>query len=213
MMKKIIRPTSAICYFFLALIFFPSCQNEKQRIRKQLEYYANSLKIIDTHEHQLNPIRFDYPEFNYFSLLKNSYLEFDLVSSSGIPLSDSMLKNATIEQLIDTYSEFLKYSSTTSFAQQFFKGISALYDIPFSGYDRNQIIQVSGAIKKNYQNYSEWFEKSYKKAGFEIMMIDQFWPYTFDVDTLHDILITIVLGIHKVQPCKNSAITLGRGTP
>jgi len=202
-MKKRINATVAMRCFLLAVFLSSACKDETQKARTHLEDYANSLKVINTHEHQLNPLSFDYPEFNYFSLLKNSYLEFDLVSSSGIPLSDSLLKNATVEQLFDIYKDFLEYSSITSFAQQFFKGISVLYDIPFNGYDRKQIIRVSDAIKTNYRNYSAWFESSFNKAGFEIMLIDQFWPYDFDVDTSYFRLVfntnQVVSGVTRIE--------------
>lgn len=212
MLKKRINSKSPLICFLLAGVIFSACQDENRKVRKHLTDYADKLKVINTHEHQLDPLSFDYPQFNYFSLLKNTYLEFDLVSSSGIPLSDSLLKHSTVEQLFDTYKDYLKYASHTSFAQQFYKGISALYNIPFNGYDKEQILKVSKAIESNYRNYAEWFDSSFKKAGFEIMMIDQFWPYDFDVDTSYYRLVfntnMVVSGVTQIKDAKPDLLYL-----
>jgi len=212
MLKKGIKLPVALIWFLLTGILISACRDETGKVRKHLSDYAGSLKVFNTHEHQLNPLDFGYKEFNYFSLLKNSYLEFDLVSSSRIPLSDSLLKHSTVEQLFEIYKEHLKYSSYTSTAQQFYKGISFLYEIPFNGYDREQILKVTEAIKHNYRNYAEWFDNSYKKAGFETMMIDQFWPYDFDVDTAHFSLVfntnRVVSGVSQIKNAKTDLLYL-----
>jgi len=178
---KIFRKLSF--FLLLSLFLLTGCRDKTEIVKEQLTGYSNTFKVINTHEHQLDPARFGYPEFNYFSLLKNSYLEFDVISSGGVTMSDSLLKNTTVEKLVDIYADHLRYSSNTSHAQQFFRGISESYNTEFSGFNKDQIIKVSEEIKKNYLNYPRWFDQNFHKAGFELMMIDQFWPYTFDVDT------------------------------
>ena len=69
--------------FLLCLAIFQSCSEPENDVYMQLMEHANSVKVINTHEHQRHPKDLGYPEYNFWTLLSHSYLMADVSSAGG----------------------------------------------------------------------------------------------------------------------------------
>ena len=165
---------SAIAILLIVFGFTVNCDREKTNIYKRLEEYLNTIKIVNTHEHQLNPAKVNNYNF-YFVLNYSGYLKADLVSAGATELSLDIIENHNLDELWDMYGQYLSFSCNTTFYRQFLYGFQALYDFDDFYFTKDNIQYLSTEIAKNYNNYDSWFDTAFKKTGYTIMFNDQVW--------------------------------------
>ncbi|UCH15353.1 MAG: hypothetical protein JSV22_05145, partial [Bacteroidales bacterium] len=172
--RLFIKSTTATLLLVFGLII--SCNREKTSICKGLEEYLNTISIVNTHEHQINPSEAEMDTHNFYFILHfSSYLKSDLVSAGAPELSLDIIKNHNLEELWDMYGQYLKFSCNTTFYRQFIYGLQDLYDFDDFYFSKDNIKYLSAEIAKNYNNYNSWFDTAFKKTGYSIMFLDQFW--------------------------------------
>ncbi len=160
----------AITSFLLSL---NSCKQESYY--QNLRDFVDNIPIINTHEHQRFPARTEGQDFNFYHILNTSYLNADLVSA-GSPFFDmEMINRGDLDELWATYGEYLDFTRNTSYYSHLLEGFKILYGFEDPYFTEENIRELSEKIKLNYSKEEEWYKEAYNKAGYEIMLVDQYW--------------------------------------
>jgi hypothetical protein len=171
--------STAIALAFILVQCKPSNFNTASKIRKVLD----ELAVINTHEHQRSPHEIPDERHGFYHLLQFSYLNSDVHSAGSWGYEMEKLDSLGADELWDTYGPGLNYSRNTSYYGHFVKGFKKLYNFNDLYFTKDNIITLSGQIEENYQDYGAWFDKAFKKAGFDLMFNDQYWaPFNCELN-------------------------------
>ncbi len=144
--------------------------------------HADKIKVINTHEHQHHPSEYGYGEFRFHHLLMNTYLAADVVSAGANMSPDSI----SAERLWETFRKALDHTRATSYYSHLMAGFWKLYDFRDPYLTEQNISDIAAKVEENYRNYDEWFDKAFRKAGYDVMFLDQYWkPMNTEIDTAH----------------------------
>ncbi len=169
---------------------------KKETSYDQLKGYINSIQVINTHEHQRIPPEYEGYSYNFYTLLSKSYLQADLVSAGAPQLDQELIKKGDLDKLWEIYGPYLDYTRNTSYYSHFLQGFRTLYDFNDDYFTRDGIEALSEKIGKNYENQDEWYNKAFKKAGFETMFVDQYWnSFNMNLDSNY---FTLVFNINQL---------------
>ena len=142
---------------------------------RSLKAYIDSIKVINTHEHQHLAEFTAKARVNFFSILASSYLQADL-SAAGAPAFDNKLIDAgNLDTLWERYGAYLDYSRNTSYYGQLVQGFRILYGFREPYFTRENVLELSQKIEKNYREFDIWYPEAFKKANFSLMLNDQYW--------------------------------------
>ena len=122
-----------ICLALFALQV--SCRSTTHRASTQarLKEYIDTIKVINTHEHQRwDPAHEGY-DFNFYTLLAHTYLKHDLVSAGAAPLDLEDVNKGDLDALWNAYGSYFDFARNTSYYSHFLEGLKILYgfDEPF----------------------------------------------------------------------------------
>lgn len=96
------------------------------------------------------------------------------------------LNTLDLEEQWELFGDYLKYTRSTSYYGHFVKGFQKLYNFNDLYFTKKNISALSAQIVQNYSNYDAWFDSSFQKTGFELMILDQYWkPFNVDPDNPH----------------------------
>lgn len=187
LIKRILLVITLVC-------FLTSCNNNSTHDRIQV--YINSIKVINTHEHQRMPPEYEGKPYNFYTLLAHSYLRSDLISAGAPVVSIELINSGKLDDLWDKYGKYLEFSRNTSYYSHFLNGFKTLYDYKESSFTKEGIRILSEQIRKNYENQENWYKKAFDKSGFEIMFVDQYWnPLNTKLDSRY---FTLVFNINDL---------------
>jgi len=162
------------------------CGNHNDESYQRIRDHADQVKVINTHEHQHRPEEYGNYRFRFYHLVAASYLAADVRSAGDIGLNWKLIDSLSLDQLWDMYGEALNYTRTTSYYSQFIKGFRKLYDFNDLFFTKENIEKLSGQMEGNYKDYKNWFDEAFRKAGYELMFIDQYWkPFNTEIDEDH----------------------------
>ena len=165
-------------------------------IRARLKDYIDTIKVVDTHEHQRWDPQDDGHDINFYTILSGSYLRADLVSAGAPPLRAEEINKGDLEALWETYGPSLDFARATSYYGQFLAGFRHLYGYDAPYFTKEGIQSLSEKITVNYQDRDTWYAEAFDKAGFEIMFVDQYWaPFNTKLDPRY---FALVLNIGNV---------------
>jgi len=170
----------------ISLMVLQSCtiDDQKTATYQKILNFTNGIKVINTHEHQHRPEEYELDTLDFYHLLHGSYLIQDILVAGGERLDMLPLDTIGLEAGWDKYGTFLNYTRNTSYYGHFVKGFQKLYGFGDMFFTENNISFLSSKIIKNYSNYSSWFDSAFKKAGFELMFLDQYWnSFNVNIDT------------------------------
>ncbi len=192
--------TIRLLFLIILIICTTNCTRDKIKNYFKIREYLDTIQIINTHEHQRNPYDFSTDEYNFYHILNlSSYLKADLVSAGAPQLSLDIIEKHNLDELWDMYGPYLQFSSNTTFYHQFLYGFQVLYDFEDITFTRDNIQSLSPEIAKNYSDYDSWFDTAFKKAGFSIMFVDQYWnKFNAIIDHEH---FALVLNIGDLVTC------------
>ncbi|HLN56840.1 MAG TPA: amidohydrolase family protein [Bacteroidales bacterium] len=166
----------------VALISFSCHRFDSNSLYVKIRNHADEIKVINTHEHQHLPSEYGYPEFRFRNFLMTTYLAADVVSAGARVNPDSVKSG----KLWDTFGKPLDYTRATSYYSLLVEGFRLLYGFNEPYFTKENLQGLSARLEQNYKNYPEWFDKSFRKAGFEKMILDQYWkPLNTEIDTAH----------------------------
>jgi len=182
-MKQLVISSIRISVLVILILTLSQCSYYKSSGYREIRDHADQVKVIDAHEHQHWPEEYGNHKFGFYHLIATSYLAADLVSAGGPGFNMSDLDSLGTGELWDKYGEALDYTRNTSYYGQFVKGFEKLYGLKDLSFTRENIEKLSPVIERNYKGYRKWFDEAFRKAGFEIMFIDQYWkPFNTDID-------------------------------
>jgi hypothetical protein len=190
-MKKIINLPNIIWPFVvISLLFLNQCGKNESSVYSRIRDHADRIKVINTHEHQHWPEEYGDYNFRFYHLIAASYLASDISSAGANAYDWKLIDSLSLDELWDVYGKALDYTRSTSYYSHFVKGLRKLYDFEDLYFTKDNIAKLSARIEKNYNNYKSWFDESFKKTGYELMFIDQFWkPFNTELDNKYFALV------------------------
>jgi hypothetical protein len=176
------RPAAVFLLTGLAA-FSVYCSKHDASTYSRLRDYVDTIRVVDAHEHQRWLPEYDRQAVNLYMLMAHSYLQHDLVSAGAPELRPDAAGKGDLEALWKTYGPFFDFSRNTSYYGQFLAGLKLLYGFRDPYFTEKNIRELSAEIASNYSHREEWYEKAFRQAGFEIMLVDQYWnAFNTDVD-------------------------------
>jgi len=177
------RRKGIILLLALSLVLFNQCIQQPQTAYQKIKDTADAIMVINTHEHQHWPEEYGDLTYRFYHLLHGSYLMSDVVSAGGTRLDMGPLDSLSLEEHWKINGQALNHTRNTSYYGHLIKGFRKLYDFDDLYFTKENIPVLSAQIEKNYQDYRSWFDSSFHKAGFELMLNDQYWkPFNIDID-------------------------------
>jgi hypothetical protein len=186
-MKKSTILSVYICSFMIiSFLLITRCSVYDSPVYKKIRDHADSIKVINTHEHQHLPQEYGNYKFRFYHLIAASYLASDVSSAGANGYDWRVMDSLSLDKLWGIYGEALDFTRTTSYYSQFVKGFRKLYGFKDLYFTKENIEVLSAQIENNYKNYNSWFESAFLKAGFELMFLDQYWkPFNTEIDERH----------------------------
>ncbi len=187
------RSIKYVIVFILATIFIGSAITCKETLATpydRLKAYIDTIRVIDTHEHQREPAGYAGQNYTFYTILANSYLQADLVSAGAPAFKPGVLNQSSLDELWDVYGRYLDFSRSTSYYSHFITGIRILYGFNEPYFTKKGIATLSEEIAENYNSREAWYKKAVEIAGFDIMFLDQYWDnFNVDIDTRYFALV------------------------
>src|SRR5882762_7215518 len=170
MKYSLINLIKKILFFFVVIL--AGC---KDNYYNRIKNYIDTIKIVDTHEHQLAPG--DSANFYFFN---TAYFQNDLHSAGAPSFEDPGKGKFNADSLWNKVGKYYNYSRATSYHAQLMNNMQDLYN---------------RMLVNQYKNYGQWFDKVYHKANFETMLLDQHWNrFNTHIDTKY---FQLVCNIHE----------------
>ncbi|RKN79265.1 amidohydrolase family protein [Ulvibacterium marinum] len=167
----------------LTLLLTYNCKPHNKDLNQTIREHIENIKVIGTHEHQLDPSKHGIKTISFFEQLKSSYLYDDLISA-GASRNSTAEKNLDSDSLWNYYEPFLNSTRTTSYYRQLIKGYQKLYDFEGPYFTKDNVSKLNEQLVENYNNYDSWFNKAFELSGFDLMLVDQYWnPYELERNT------------------------------
>ncbi len=134
-----------------------------------LKAYLDSIKVIDTHEHQKRLKVSDQQEVNFYNILNNAYLSSDL-RSAGFPRGGSdLIASGDLDSLWEVYGVYLDRCRNTSFYGHLVQGFRILYNMDEPYFTKANIEKLSEQLAQNYKSQDRWYKEAFSNAPFELM--------------------------------------------
>jgi uncharacterized protein len=195
----------------ISILIIAGCTSTQPKseivIHKRLRKFIDTIKIVNTHEHQGNPAKIERKAYNFYTILSTAYLRNDLGSAGNFTMKDEDIDLNNLDALWDSVGTNLSYCRATSFYSHLISGFQILYGFNDSYFTRENINKLSAKIAKRYRNRDAWFDKAFKKAGFDVMLVDRYWDsFSVEHDTLHTALVFHINSL-IISSAKRSSMT------
>ena len=185
---------SLFCLLFMAA--FSGCGQPEGEPGSGLREFLDTIKVVNTHEHQRWPGEEWGESFNFYTLLGFSYLKSDLVSAGAPALRPEMARQPDFEKLWSAFGPYLDYSRATTYYSHFLRGFQVLYGMEEDYFTAQNIKKLSEGITGNYADRDSWYSRAFEEAGFEVMFVDQYWaPFNRELD---ERFFALVFNINKL---------------
>ena len=143
--------TKVTSLFIIALVI--GCSTQKQDAYNSLMEYANTVEVINTHEHQRTPSELEYSKYNFWTLVHKSYLLADVGSAGAKNFTVETINKSTLDEMWDLFGKDLNYTANTSYYQHFLEGINKCYNYNETTFTKEGIESLSEQIALKYENY------------------------------------------------------------
>jgi hypothetical protein len=175
MLKKRFFPALSLFIFILIVSLFSTCNPPASGTYRALREYVDTIKVINTHEHQRIPFEYEGKKHNFYTLLAWSYLRADLISAGAPRMTPEIVNKGDLDELWKTYGPYLDFSRNTTYYSHFLAGFQKLYGYEEPYFTEEGVRQLSDQIEQNYNRREEWYQEAFEKSGFEVMLVDQYW--------------------------------------
>ena len=168
---------------------FGGCAHDDSRTFQSLRDYIETIKVVDTHEHQRN--RQDPDQgVSFYTLLATTYLRSDLMSAGSPPLTSESVRANTLDENWETYGPYLELSKNTSYYAQFLSGFRKLYGYEEESFTKPGIARLSAQIDENYRDFDEWYATAFERSNIDVWLVDPYWqPLDIVLDERYSALI------------------------
>jgi len=172
------------------------CTESSNAAYDRIREYIDTIKVINTHEHQRWDPAHEGHDFNFYTLVAHSYLKYDLISAGALRFDLEDVNKGDHDALWKAYGAYLDFSRNTSYYSHFLKGFEILYGYDKPYFTKEGIRSLSEQIASNYKNQDAWYTEAFEKAGFETMFVDQYWaPFNTELDPRY---FTLVFNINSL---------------
>lgn len=169
--------------FLLVLALMVSCSvNAQVQFRslpkagyeRRIRDFVNSMEIVDTHEHLVNPAIIKKNWALDFTLLLNHYADDD-IKSSGMPTADfdKLLKDSL--EIQDKWKEIAPYwlnASNTAYNRSVLLTVQKLFGM--DDLNISTVGELSEKIRHSYDNEVDWFDYVLKsKCKIRYVVLDR----------------------------------------
>lgn len=186
-----------------------SCKDNHTALYREMRSAIDSIKIIDTHEHQGFPWM---KKHNAFDI--GMYMETDLISSGMPELTDSMIAIHDVNAYWEHIAPYLRYVRGTTYYAQFIKNLQVMYHLKSDELSKEDYLRISEQIDANYKNYAPWLNAGLQKLNIDYMLVDRVWdPFNpvmehekFGFVFRFDQLILMASQISKTKKINHNAI-------
>ncbi len=191
--KNLLIALSTIIIFVIVCMVLT---NQKgSAVYNQLRKHADQIKVVDTHEHQFMLKKTEDFSADFPYIVRSSYLIADIWSAGIIYHNPDDYDVTNIDTIWDLYGKYLDYTRSTSYYGHLLRGFKKLYNLKDNSFTKENTSELSKKIAANYKNYPEWFDRAFKKAGYEVMFVHQIWdPYNVDLDERYFALVFDING-------------------
>ena len=154
----------------------------------RMKSFIDGIKVVDIHEHigldtaslvgsryQNIGRMFSAKDVNFYSILASDYLPGDLVSAGAPPIPIDKVLAGDLNGLWQTYGPYMDFCRNTTYYAQLVDTFRLLYGFREPYFTEANIAKLSQSIAENYHDKQRWVAKAFKKAGFDIMVLDQSW--------------------------------------
>ena len=163
--------------------------DDDSRTFQSLRDYIETIKVVDTHEHQRNTQDPDQG-VSFYTLLATSYLRSDLISAGSPPLTSESVRANSPDENWETYSPYLELSKNTSYYAQFLSGFQKLYGYDEDSFTKPGIARLSAQIDENYRDFDEWYATAFERSNIDVWLVDPYWkPLDIVLDERYSALI------------------------
>ena len=197
--------------FLLPYVFF-SCTNTQETTYNRLKAYIDSIKVINTHEHQRTFEQYSGEKCNFYSILAFTYLQSDLISAGAPMLTADDANIGDLGKLWETCGPYLNFCRNTSYYGHLLAGFRLLYGYNESYLTKEGIENLSQQIASNYSRLDDWYGEAFTIAGFELLLVDQYWDnFNMDLDSRY---FALVFNINSIATALvNRTIEYRENTP
>ena len=150
-----------------------------------LKSFIDSIKVIDTHEHQRLSAVSGKGEVNFYSILNMTYLTSDLRLAGAPGMDSDLIAEGDLDSLWEVYGVYLNRCRNTSFYGHLVQGYKLLYNMDEPYFTKENIEILSGQLAQNYKNPDSWYSAAFRRAPFELMFSSQ-WRDFFKTQTAFD---------------------------
>jgi hypothetical protein len=178
MAKNCLKSIGTFFIFVSIASFIFTCSPPDSGTYIALRDYVDTIKVVNTHEHQRIPGEYAGKKHNFYTLLAYSYLKADLVSAGSPRLTPDIVNRGDLDELWKTFGPYLDFSRNTTYYSHFLAGFQKLYGYEESYFTEDGIRLLSEQIEKNYDQREEWYQKAFEDSGFEVMFVDQYWNFS-----------------------------------
>jgi hypothetical protein len=183
MEKSKISLLKTLMLVITSFLLINQCSINDDPVYRKIRDHTDWFKTINTHEHQHKPEEYGNYKFRFYQLVNASYLSADIRSAGANSFGWHMIDSLSLDDLWKLYGDALNYTRNTSYYSHFVEGFRILYGFNELYFNKNNIEKLSPLIEENYEDYNSWFDEAFKKAGFELMFIDQYWkPFNTEID-------------------------------
>lgn len=176
----------ALILIILTGITLSSGCRKEGGVYENLRKEADNIKVINTHEHQRWTSELPFKKYGFYQLLYSSYLAGDVRSAGSPPFDTRVIDTTSADELWNKYGKYLGFTSSTNYYGHFVKGFNLLYNTNIQTFTKENIKGLSDSIAVNYENYPDWFGKAFRKCGYELIILDQYWdPLNTYIDQEH----------------------------
>lgn len=162
----------SILFLFIVVL---GCSSPKNETYNRLMEHANSVKIIDTHEHLRFKPDFNLEKHNFWTLLNRYYLRADLISAGAMHMDNKTINSSSLDEMWELNAEYLNYTVGSSYYGYFLEGLKKCYGYEESTFTKEGVEILSEKIAEKYKDYESWFDECFHKFNFKTMFLDKAW--------------------------------------
>lgn len=156
---------------------------------QSLRDYIDTIKVVDSHEHQHNEQDLDQG-VSFYTLLATSYLRSDLISAGSPPLTQESVRANTLDENWNEYGPYLELSRNTSYYAQFLSGFRKLYGYEEPSFTKEGIARLSAQVSENYRDFDKWYATAFERSNIDVWLVDPYWqPLDIVLDERYSALI------------------------
>ncbi len=150
-------------------------ESDPDPLQARLKSYIDSIRVIDTHEHQRLTPELRQEPVDAYQLIRRSYLNGDL-NSAGLTNPGDKPEGADAQDwLWESYGPYLDATRNTTYYTHQVDGFRLLYGFEGPYFTRENMPILSEAVARNYQDCDSWHAEAARKIGFELMFNDHYW--------------------------------------